>query len=45
MDGDPLPFVSDPGTASYPDYESTPLAAASGKVSVEERLADLGYLD
>ena len=44
MDGGVLPIVPDIGSASYPAYEGK-AAASTDDEAVEERLADLGYLE
>jgi predicted AlkP superfamily phosphohydrolase/phosphomutase len=43
MDGDVLPVVSDSGTQAYPAY--APADAAAVDADVEDRLADLGYME
>ena len=45
MDGEPLPFVDDaPPPESYPEFDPG-AAASTDDAAVEERLADLGYLE
>ncbi len=44
MDGDPLPVVSPTGRRSYPPFEPDK-AVSTDDEAVEQRLADLGYLE
>ena len=44
MDGQPLPCVEPPGTQSYPRLDET-ASVETADEAVEDRLADLGYLE
>ncbi|WP_440007936.1 alkaline phosphatase family protein [Halomicrococcus sp. SG-WS-1] len=44
MDGEVIPVVEDAGATSYPEHDEMDDAAVEEEEEVEERLADLGYM-